>query len=431
MPSISESTQIEILNSNLFSDSKRIVKDLGELKMSEDVTEFDGDMESSTSEKPETPKISKISEEELFSKLSPYFKVGVTSYGGRGCYASCLIPKGTKILDARKPVGSSVTRPFRKEVCTWCFHYMDGKTLKHKVQQKIYFCLEPCQEQFCAYDPHGILANTLIAVEDAYVKCQSELNADDISYSDEKLQILVDLKWSEVTKWESTVNKTKPTKRSRLFPKVTDDDYTEIKYVILTIYSMYRNRENQKQEDCSEVPAFFENQYLCDMNDVEALQYEEQILDLLYSSELDKYRRYPYLVDSYVNIYKFTRLVAPNDLLPLVTTQNVRDIIGKNLTNAFGIWSPTTSETEDKEFFGFGVYPSGSFFNHSCDCNVTKTRTGASYEYVTTRDVEEGEELCISYGILPTDSVAKRRKALGEWFFECGCKKCVEESTEK
>lgn len=431
MPSVIESIHSETLDQDLSLNTKNSVKNLGELQISESVTKLDGDMENSTCGTPETPKITRINSEQLFSKLSPYFKVGVTSYGGRGCYASCLIRKGTKILDARKPVGSSIARPFRKEVCTWCFHYMDGKTLKHKVQQKIYFCLDSCQEHFCAYDPHGVLANTLIAVEDAYVKCQSELDADDISYSDEKLQHLIDLKWSEVAKWESTVNKTKPTKRAKLFPKVTNDDYTEIKYVILTIYSMYRNRENEKLKDCSGIPGFLEKQYLCDMNDVEALQYEEQILNLLDSSELDKYRRYPYLVDSYVNIYKFIRLVAPSELLPFVTTQIVRDIIGKNLTNAFGIWSPTTSETEDREFFGFGVYPSGSFFNHSCDSNVTKKRTEASYEYVTTRDIEAGEELCISYGILPTDSVAERRKALREWFFECGCKKCVEESLEK
>jgi SET and MYND domain-containing protein len=47
-------------------------------------------------------------------------------------------------------------------------------------------------------------------------------------------------------------------------------------------------------------------------------------------------------------------------------------------------------------------------------------------EYYTLRDVEEGEELCISY-VENDDDVRKRQESLKEWFFECACRKCETE----
>lgn len=355
----------------------------------------------------------------LLEKISPYFDIKSTSYGGRGCYAKGPIKKGTTILTARMPVGSAVVRPFRKEVCTWCFTYMEGKTLKHRLHQKIYFCSQTCQDDFCTYDPHGLLANTLVRMEDAYLKNMGEIDEKDVPENEAQLMLVIDDRWAKVAEWDSMISKMKPTKRHKHFPVVTQDDYTEIRYTIMTLYNLYR-------EDSD---LFMSKAYVADMNDQEALEFEKKVLDTLDSSELLKVRRYPYLLVSYINIYKFIRLVVPDEFLPHVNPKNIRNIIGKNLTNAFGVWSPVTLEDQEREFFGFGVYPSGSFFNHSCGYNVTKVRNKASYDYVTIDDIESGRELCISYGIRAEDPVQERRKALSEWFFECGCEKCVLEST--
>lgn len=354
----------------------------------------------------------------LLAKISPHFHVKTTNYGGRGCFANGLIKKGTTILSVHRPVGSAVVRPFRKEVCTWCFQYYDGRTLKHRLQQKVYFCSEICLNEFSIYDPHSILANTLVHMEDLYVKCQGEIDESKVPKSLEELLEVMESRWAEVAEWETRISRMKPSKRLNNLPVVTEDDYAEIRYVIMTLYSLY----------CDDSATWISKAYMLDMDDKEVLTYEKKLFELLYSSELDKMKRYPYLLESYTNIYKFVRLVSPDEFLPYVTPKSIRDIIGRNLTNAFGVWSPITQEEEEREFFGFGVYPSGSFFNHSCEFNVTKIRKNASYEYVTVEDVAPGAELCISYGIRATDSVEERRKALSEWFFHCGCTRCVAEA---
>lgn len=350
-------------------------------------------------------------------QISTFFEVKTTKYGGRGCFAKSDIPKGTSLLKCDAPIGSSVTRPFRKEVCTWCFHYLDGKTLKHRIESKIYFCSEQCLDQFREYDPDRLLASSLVAMEDMYLKCFGEIKDEEVPGSEEELLEVFESGWKEVDDWEQKVFSTKASKRAKFYPVVTQEDYTEIRYVISTLYSLYRTQK-----------VVLSQKDLHEMSELEALVFEKELFFSLQSSELDKVRRYPYLLVSYMNIYKFIRLVAPKELLPFVNPKAIRDMIGRNLTNAFGIWSPTTQEGEEREFFGFGVYPSGSFFNHSCEFNVAKFRTNYSYEFFAGRDIVRGEELCISYGIDGDETVEERRNALKEWFFTCGCVRCLEES---
>lgn len=354
--------------------------------------------------------------EKALGRISPLFTVQTTKYGGRGCFATNSIAKGTPLLTCRSPVGWSITHPFRKEVCTWCFAYQDGRTLKHRLHAKIYFCSEQCMSLFSAYDPEGVLTATLVAMEDMFVRCRGELNEDEVPLSSE-LESALEKKWSEVSEWERKVFAMKPSKRANHYPTVTEEDYVEIRYVISTLHTLYLAQKASPSA-----------KYLHEMDTEDARVFEKSVFDTLQSSEREKVARYPYLLVSYVNIYKFVRLVVPECWLPFVTPQAVRDMIGRNLTNAFGIWLPTTQSGEGRELFGFGVYPSGSFFNHSCAFNVSKTRKDASYEFTADRDILPGEELCISYGIDKDDALQERRDALKEWFFVCGCTRCEEES---
>ncbi|KAJ2970392.1 hypothetical protein NUW54_g12738 [Trametes sanguinea] len=55
-----------------------------------------------------------------------------------------------------------------------------------------------------------------------------------------------------------------------------------------------------------------------------------------------------------------------------------------------------------------------------CAPNVRKERDGRTLRFLTTRPVEAGEELCISYGHVETMDVKTRRQELLEgWYFEC------------
>lgn len=335
-------------------------------------------------------------------EISPYFDVKRTVYGGRGCFASGFIPKGTEILTSERPVGNSVAKDFKKEVCSWCFAYHNGKTMKHRLQNKIYFCSEACLSEFQNYDNDGMLTKTLISFDNNFTKNECLVDECDVPEDTEDPQAVIALIWEEVEQWDLKISKMKPTKRARFIPKLTKDDYAEARYVISTVHSMYQGEDGP-------------------------LATELSLFDTLESSEPQKVQKYPYLTISYSNIFKFLRLTCPDAFQKFITPQSVRNIIGRNLTNAFGIWSPTTSEDEEREYLGFGVYPSASFFNHACCFNVKKHRDGSKYTFTTTEDVPAGSELCISYGISGDEDLESREATLAEWFFQCGCAKCTTE----
>jgi SET domain-containing protein len=47
--------------------------------------------------------------------------------------------------------------------------------------------------------------------------------------------------------------------------------------------------------------------------------------------------------------------------------------------------------------------------------------------FITTRDVNAGEELCISYVDVKDDVVVRRSELPRNWYFDCACKRCEEE----
>ncbi|CUG93552.1 Hypothetical protein, putative [Bodo saltans] len=80
---------------------------------------------------------------------------------------------------------------------------------------------------------------------------------------------------------------------------------------------------------------------------------------------------------------------------------------------------------------GQGIYTIGCLFNHSCDPNLQVLYIDGNDETlvaVCLRDVQEGEELCISY-INESLPYAERQQQLYEhYLFDCGCKKCSGEA---
>lgn len=83
---------------------------------------------------------------------------------------------------------------------------------------------------------------------------------------------------------------------------------------------------------------------------------------------------------------------------------------------------------------GTAMYATACKMNHSCHPNVVVLYKQPSIgkmplciHIVALRDIEEGEELCISY-IDSSEPVESRREELGNYGFECQCEKCVRES---
>ncbi|MEW5298204.1 MAG: hypothetical protein WDW36_001354 [Sanguina aurantia] len=81
---------------------------------------------------------------------------------------------------------------------------------------------------------------------------------------------------------------------------------------------------------------------------------------------------------------------------------------------------------------GSAIYLMASMFNHSCDPNIEVTFPAgdATAVFTAARDIEAGEELCITY-IDSGQAFAQRQTALEYTYgFKCGCVRCEEEAEE-
>eukprot|EP01126_Amoeba_proteus_P010711 TRINITY_DN14213_c0_g1_i3.p1 TRINITY_DN14213_c0_g1~~TRINITY_DN14213_c0_g1_i3.p1 ORF type:complete len:125 (-),score=14.50 TRINITY_DN14213_c0_g1_i3:38-412(-) len=72
---------------------------------------------------------------------------------------------------------------------------------------------------------------------------------------------------------------------------------------------------------------------------------------------------------------------------------------------------------------GLGVYPLGTLMNHNCHPNVDlkRTRDARLIEWVSTRDITEGEELTITYVDVSLPCSARQRYLLSHHLFSCPC----------
>lgn len=327
--------------------------------------------------------------------LSSDFEVSDTVYGGRGCFAVHRIPKGTVVLRCDRPIGFTITRDFKKEVCNWCFHYDNGNNMKFKILSKklsIGFCSADCLELFQNADPDELLANTMLEIERFDIK--EEETAPSSLTSDQ-----IEGHWEEVENWDSRLP-LKISKRQKFIPKTIDESvYDELKYLASVLQSL-------------------------------SLRSNETVyFDQLQSNELDKLIKYPQLLNTITSVFKILRLIFPMEWQGLITIGFVRDTVGREYGNAFGIWSPLLQD-EYQEYLGFGLYPRASFFNHSCSPNLLKTREGSGIKFTALKDIEVGQEMFINYGSIKEPDFQIRRKLLSEWFFQCGCEQCKTDELE-
>jgi hypothetical protein len=90
--------------------------------------------------------------------------------------------------------------------------------------------------------------------------------------------------------------------------------------------------------------------------------------------------------------------------------------------NAFGVWDPSA------RCLGTGVYTTASYFNHSCVPTLCRVMRGRTASFYTTRDVREGEALCISYANGMVALHVRRQHLLDSYRFWCRCDGCESEA---
>lgn len=376
--------------------------------------------------------------------ISPYFSVKPTKYGGRGCFANTDLVQGTIVHRCTSPLSSTIARPFKKQVCSLCFKFSDGKTFKFKLTSRkhkltsvspsaLYFCSQSCMDKFIALDVNDLYLESLLNIERLFHKvlkhqCQVDLENEEQRETEIVLKLENDLKqtndiesfvsqkWQEVEmNCQLQLSKLKTKQRKNFddfIPRINENEYLDIKYILGILFQMYK----------------YENNTLS----IESFSsYELQIFPYLQSNDIEKISKYPSVLHSYTNkIYQFLKFSTCESLQSYVTPSIIRSIIGKTLANVYGIWS-IDEINGNEEFCGYSLFPSASFFNHSCHPNVIKIKNQGDFIYKLLRNVEKDEELCINYGVYINDDLETRQQFLKQWFFDCLCQRCIEEINVK
>lgn len=351
-------------------------------------------------------------------ELSDKFSVFQTQHG-RACFAAKDIPKGTEILHTSpQPFGSTVLYEFRKEVCSYCFKYNYGDYCKFRLPKPqswkkkkyqgsgLWFCSEVCVSQWQHFDENEELTNAFEELLDQFQIKSKHIPADVENYDEYKhlnvTQEYLESFWESVNEWESTIQKMKPSKRLNQIPYINEDDYNTVRFVTMVLFNISQNHQSM------------------------------QHFNRLQSNELLKIAKYPVLIRSLGNIYKFLKTTLPVQLQSLLTTETLRLIVGREFGNSFGIWQLVDdSSNENKEFLGYMLHPEASFFNHSCRPNIKKYRIDNRMYFQTTQDIKQGEQVCIDYYHVLDEPFEVRQKTMMEnWFFNCSCERCVLEATE-
>ncbi|CCF59643.1 hypothetical protein KAFR_0H02340 [Kazachstania africana CBS 2517] len=362
----------------------------------------------------------------------PLFEIKQTAWGGRACFAKEDIPKGTRVLEIDDYTGSCVSYEFRKEVCCYCYAYSYGKTMKFKLDKTsvesliqmsnrkidinmkkfqgagLWFCSEECCGEFLhlpniidLIESYEILLtsfHSMLKRHNSDDDKEAELNSVTISKE------IIDSQWDKITKsWILSIEKIKSSKRLNKLPVISEDEYSCCRFVCSSLY-----RLSNFSEDSLTMKSF----------------------QHLQSNELEKISKFPILLHFQESVFNTLYILLPNNLKCHLSTDSFRHILGSEYANSFGLWQEDES-LESRECYGYWVLPRASYFNHSCDPNITKTRNGRIMDFILNRDVKVGEELSINYaGTLNLPLTERREFMRNGWFFDCGCQKCLKELSD-
>lgn len=344
----------------------------------------------------------------LFTPKMSNMRIAATEFGGRGYFSSRPIPKDTEILRCNGPYTGVIFKPFKKEVCAYCFDDDNGRTQKIKLESPtvatkksqpayggVYFCTTECRDSWLkTIDFDGLIADALNAIE---TSCSAKKTSGNIEMNYATGNADVDATWKEVEQQQCS-------KKSNNTHQLESEEYDTARMISIVLVKKYRALHKAIMVD------------------------EWNMFSELQSNEAELLKKYPAMLQSYIKVYEFLHATMPKVLRPYLSTDLVRHCVGKEAGNAFGLWQlPLHLESE---CMGSNLFPEASFFNHSCDPSVRKERIGRDMVFTTTRDILPNEQLYISYGMLNNLGWKERVEQLNsQWHFICGCPRCETEKT--
>ncbi|KAK5115374.1 hypothetical protein LTR85_009834 [Meristemomyces frigidus] len=335
---------------------------------------------------------------------------------GRGAIANHHIPAGTTILSSAEPAAHVIFRQYRKEVCAHCFEYDRGRTLPVRDSEtgKV-FSSDRCREAWLS--EHGVLGNEAWRALHVFVQSKSKAIARSSgalpSSSMKPSREVVERAWSKAEEQVRLYTWSQPMDDASRPPPARASNRTQAKSL---------SQPWTKHVDPN-ILSYFLSGVL--FRSLHPNHWQKDVLCLAMDEE--PYRSTEDLA-AHCNSFVQLCTIVPGPLLESCTADVCRTLINAGSHNAFGIRS---GSDDGEEYAGYALYPSASYFNHSCTPNILKRRVGGSWEFVTARDVDESEECCITYlgGDEKHLTVSERRARLSEtWGFECICGRCLFEA---
>lgn len=333
---------------------------------------------------------------------SHLFSIREAPGAGRGVFAKQDIAKGTVVYVADDLSAHVLFREYRNEVCWQCFWYDRGRKLPIRdPDHGLTFCSERCQTEWGGR--HDLDCLQAWRQLEAQVK-RSGSNTDEFANAVRPAPSEIESKWKVAEQSVKQLRGASQQRRSK-------NELTR-----LVAASVDAGRFS------ADVVSFQLNAVLAQHVDPEQwpaiLALEEDSRP--YSSTTD--------LERHIASYYFLALVLPENLARVASAEMLGTVKGREVRNSFGIRS---LDDEGSEFFGWGVWPSASYFNHNCDPNTDKERVGRTWVFRAKRDITAGEEICISYlgkdmGILREERNALLKKT---WGFDCICQRCRGDDT--
>lgn len=332
---------------------------------------------------------------------APLFHVRDTPSAGRALFAARDAAPDTPLLRADDLTASVIFREYRKEVCGQCLAYDRGVEWKIRDPTGFVFCRPACQAAWheSTRGPAKLAYQALHAFVTRSYRNQDDADTHDVAPRTRPDAAEIDRAWHETTCKLAAIM------AARVRPQHTKADARCLRLALAT-------------PPVPDTINFLLSGVLCHAG----LQGSwDEVMKLHSCAE-------PYVsaqdLQQHLDAQRHLVALLPMPLHEAANPTVLHTVVARAAQNSFGIRS---TDDGGSEFLGYGIWPSASYFNHSCRPNVRKTRVGRAWHFSTSEHVKDGDELCISYlggDEDDLDSLQRRQRLSSSWGFYCTCVKC-------
>ncbi|KAN0043097.1 hypothetical protein ACTA71_010732 [Dictyostelium dimigraforme] len=312
---------------------------------------------------------------------------------GRCVLASEDLPKGTMVLRV-SPFASVLEDHKIEKNCGFCFKKInksDRINQTCKICKNHLLCSQCSKDQY-AKDYHKEECDILNFLKEYYPSSQTR----DFRFM---FRVLLN------------VIKDKNFKKSQSLSSYSSSSSSSSSFSSSSSSSSFKSfsKENQSKQWLNhENPFIFDSyKYLINLS---------RTLDKVQPEQMEAFKR---SAQSVITI--FNKLRGPKFFDECgVTIDEIIEIYSIVLSNGHEMLHPLNCHT-----YGLGIFPTGSYLNHSCLPNAFWYNDDQGMMvFRTLRSIKKGEEILTSYTDITTECSERRKHLLKQYFFFCQCQQC-------